>query len=190
MKAYLQIQKYDLPEGIAVEVGTDRGEGSTGWLAEYLADKTTKFYTIDSCPYAARSLLGRDDVTVICAPGEKWLDVLPADTVIAFAYLDGYDIEREDHTERWEAEYKYMGYPNGHTAEMCVTSCLMQAMSIHERSTKGTIIILDDTAFHWHTVFGKGALAVPYLISQGFVVLENYAERTGELPAYVVMEKK
>ncbi len=50
--AYRLLEEYadDLDPGNMIEIGSDRGEGSTRWLAEYAAKSERNFYTVDFSP--------------------------------------------------------------------------------------------------------------------------------------------
>jgi hypothetical protein len=188
MESYKQIEKYDVPKGIGVEVGTERKHGSTSWLAEYLKDKCDSFFTIDIDPAQAHKFEDRNDVKPLTGKAE---DVLASPYIedISFSYMDGYDIELEDNLHRWNVQYKSQGYEDGHTMKGCAMSHLKQAVIISEKSVDGCVVIFDDTIFKWHTIFGKGSLAVPYFISQGFGVVDAYEHTPGNVAGYVVLVK-
>ena len=50
--AYRLLEEYadDLDPGIMIEIGSDRGEGSTRWLAEFAAQGGRDFFTVDFSP--------------------------------------------------------------------------------------------------------------------------------------------
>ena len=190
MDNYRQIEKYSIEPGVAVEVGTERKHGSTTWLAEYLIGKTDKFFSIDADPLVGSRFKNNKNVTVVGAKAEEWLSNMAEDTKISFAYMDGYDIEVKDHWPRWEDSYRGFGYEDGYTVKMCTMSHLLQSIEISKRAVKGCVVIFDDTILYWCMSTGKGALAVPYLISQGFEVVDSREINPGGFSGYVVLVKQ
>ncbi len=82
-----------------VEVGSDRGEGSTEFLANFAYSKNLSFYTVDLDPFVYESnrrlceTFGRDDIVAYNMSGEDFFRNAfpPLKRRIYFLYLDNFD---------------------------------------------------------------------------------------------------
>jgi hypothetical protein len=92
----LQEMEHDLDEGGSfVEVGSDRGEGSTAWLNHFAARTGRDFFSADFAPE------GFENARRVCGScayrglGEDFLSTefsrVSKSGQISFAYLDNYD---------------------------------------------------------------------------------------------------
>lgn len=181
MKAYRLADKYGpYPPGIAVEVGSERGEGSTAYLAQYFEKvNNVGFFSVDfedEAHLRAVEIIGARAYHMM---GETFLSShAPGFGKICFAYLDNYD---------W-----WFGV--GGTLEQClsdqialyaehglvlnnlesVLSHLRQAKAIAANAHEKCVVIFDDTkptpdGNYW----GKGGAGVPYLLTEGFEIAEQ-----------------
>ena len=93
---FKEIEPYlsQVDKGAWVEIGADRGEGSTGWLIEqWKLHGTDKFYCIDMNKEILDKNIAKhtqDGVEFILGQGEKVLQENPIKNV-AVAYLDNFD---------------------------------------------------------------------------------------------------
>jgi predicted GNAT superfamily acetyltransferase len=189
MEGYKSIANYPDLKGIMVEIGSENKHGSSTFLYNYANKKGLKFFTIDCDPVInskAKSICGDN---AILGKGE---DVVSQMNAICFAYIDCFDYhgdEAADVPERYHALYGSYGYKECSGAES-VRVHLEIARLIEERTADKCLIVVDDTNYHPHSVIGKGAFAVPYLIGRGFNVVEAYEHELFSLAAYVVLYRE
>jgi hypothetical protein len=75
-----------------VEIGADRGEGSTGVLWAFCRQRGIPFYSVDFDPAVAKQAHDRSGAHVWVMRGEDFLvNAFPRDQRIRFAYLDNFD---------------------------------------------------------------------------------------------------
>jgi len=170
------------PSGIVLEIGSDRGEGSTAWLWEFCFQNKLDFHTVDihkeRCLKIQKEILS---LNIHCMKGEDFL----ANTgyKISAVYLDNFDWiweplrYKNTKTPNWiheqVEEYKKLGIEmNNHNSQI---THLEQSIMIENLAAERCIIIFDDT---WKndehgTYLGKGGAAVPYLFTKRFQVLKE-----------------
>jgi hypothetical protein len=187
-RAYRYLSLYDPAPGVLVEIGSERGEGSTVWLSRYAKRCGLRFYTADIDPDThraarritpgARLARGRDLLRKLRSP-------------VSVAYLDGFDwIPQGREHVPWiadqRARYHELGYHL--TNEDCQHEHLHEAKALAERAADRCAVIADDTWLDENEWTGKGGLAVPYLIGEGFEVVDH-AGCQDESLGYVVMRR-
>lgn len=175
---------------VVLEIGT--GPLSTPLLAGLCEELSLEFYTIDvsrariAC--AKRLLHGKKKVFAIRAKGEEFLRNFTKQ--IAFAYLDSYDWVDPGDPDAHK-------YPPGCSKRESELIHLEQTMALVKNLRPGGLILFDDTWFlerkppgskylrgkvdfrkisnkqilEEYEIFGKGSLAVPFLLCSGFEVL-------------------
>lgn len=158
-----------------VEVGSERGEGSTIWLAEHCAGHRITFYTVDIDPAIYKIAQKLVDKFETCSAhlgsGEDFLAVL--DKKIRFAYLDGFDcipegLERADFIKYHRKRYRELGLRM--TNRESARSHLAQARLVDENAASCCAVLIDDTFHRKGKWIGKGSLAMPYLEKRGFAL--------------------
>jgi len=164
---------------LMIEIGTTREavleQGSTEKLAARCFDLGIDFITVDMDPYNTRRAqrmfrrLGFP-FRAITAKGEDFL----AETreVIDYCFLDAYDFDHGNHTEIRQGRYEsFLG--SRISDEACHKMHYDCATSLASKLAKGGVICFDDT---WTDGDGnwtaKGTTAVPFLIENGFEVIE------------------
>lgn len=159
-RRYTEISTVVFEEGeIAIEIGAERGEGSTHYLSVFCDLHGVPFYSID--------VVKRTPSTIVM-DGAEWLE--QNKDPIKFAYLDNYDyIYRHllgtEHLKRQKEEYKALGMELTNKASQ--EAHLQQSQLIHEKAPIGAVIVLDDTWFK-AKYRGKGGTAVPWLVEHGW----------------------
>jgi hypothetical protein len=169
-------------EGSIIEIGGNRGESSTDFYAglTYGLDKF-KFYTIDidqNVSFRSQQLAQKiPRMAAYAMSGEKFLtDVFPKfNEKVCYAYLDNFDWnahenEPEDTWPEWVNEFikQYGQHGLSLTQKNSAEAHLEQTKLIEKYAASKCIIQLDDT-FGDHThIEGKGMLAVPYLVKNGW----------------------
>lgn len=163
---------------ILIEIGTTRenvpGQGSTRKIAEFCNRNGVDFITVDMDPHNTRmasemfSRLGFN-CQAVTAKGEDYLRACPGG--FDFIFLDAYDFDHGQHSDLRQSRYeKFLGSPIDDAA--CHQMHLDCAQSVETKLAENGIVCVDDTWLENGAWKAKGTLAMPYLIDQGFVVLE------------------
>ena len=202
---YRNVEKYldKIDRGVWVEIGTERGEGSTRFFADLAKTHATKFFAVDADPdqIAISSELLKvngvipEYINVINAKGEDFLGDLSqtiGDEKISLAYLDNFDWDywlgrqeepfvagvKQNYIDKMQVEMTNMNSQVTHLA---------QAMWLVHMMADNSIIICDDTWFHPHegVFIGKCSAAIPYLILNGYEIIHNegYRQNSGAILA-------
>ena len=158
--------------GSVVEIGSDRGGGSTRALSELCENFGLKFYSVDFEEGAflrAQEIIGDGAYQMT---GEFFLsDVFPKEERICLAYLDNFDlvwpaIEEKPRVLRIAKLYQEYGFEMTNTESKRVH--LLQCIEIEKLAAGKCIVVLDDTWFRRTGFDGKGGLAAPHLVKMGF----------------------
>ena len=193
--------------GAWVELGVDRGEGSTRWFSDLARSRATKFYGVDmdsdqiararinlsasqtmhidsdgSMMIEAGDLPGH--INLVIDKGETFLQHMPVGEKISLLYLDNFDWDYwlGGQEEPFVANVKQR-YRDTINTEMTNSNSqlthLLQAIYAERRMTANSVIICDDT---WYLpaegIFsGKCSAVVPFLILHGFKILHTQGYR-------------
>lgn len=162
---------------VLVEVGSTReevpGQGSTRKLAEFCRDYGIEFVTVDMDPHNTRlaeECFQRLGVRfhAVNAKGEEFLESYNEE--IDFLFLDAYDFDHGSHSHLRQSRYKkFLG--SVIDEQECHEMHLRCAQAIVEKLSSDGVICIDDTWQERGRWIAKGALAVPYLIENGFEVV-------------------
>jgi hypothetical protein len=110
-----------------------------------------------------------DDFQALTAKGEDYLRDFKGQ--FDFVFLDAYDFDHGNHSELRQSRYKkFLGAPIDEAA--CHQMHLDCAQSVFEKLAPHGVVCIDDTWLengHW---VAKGTLAMPYLLENGFILLE------------------
>lgn len=171
-RAYRYLSLYKPSPGCLIEVGSERGEGSTAWLADYSKRHGLRFYTADIDPEAH----GRAREITAGARLTTGVELLKRVGSVSVAYLDGYDwIPPWATVEEWvnlqRSRYRQLGID--HSNEACEAVHLEEAELVARKATDRCVVICDDTFRDDGRWRGKGALAVPYLQAEGFEIVDH-----------------
>jgi hypothetical protein len=198
---YKNVENYldKIDNGAWVEIGTDRGEGSTKFFADLAQERGVDFFGVDADPDQidrAHKNLSTDGklpnhVTLTIARGEDFLDSFPKQNPnkqISLVYLDNFDWnywltvpeepfvpgQRQHYREKMGIEMLNMNSQITH---------LVQAMRLIDLMTPNSIVVCDDTWFEPREgiFIGKCAGALPYLMIKGYTLLhyEGYRNQRG-----------
>ena len=186
-KKYTLIETYkDQLDGAILEIGAERGEGSTDWLRAFAAGIGMPFIGFDLVIHRGKAIM----------TGEAWLkNIFPLFKLpIAFAYLDNFDwiYERAEHDEISRQQVgQYAAWGMQLTRENSRQAHFEQAQLIHWLAAPTAFILFDDTWRQPSGSFeGKGALAVPWLLQRGWDVIacSDPAEQTFD--GYVMLRRE
>lgn len=177
-----------LKEGCIVEIGSVR-ESITDSSTKYFNDISKKydvnFYSIDFSEYCyelAKSLIG--DKAILGKGEEKIQEIKEP---ISILYLDNFDIINDSkHEASLRTRIKKFGnaYEKNNvdidpTNLLSQETHLAQAQASLPKLSENGVVIFDDTPKLGERFGGKGALAVPWLVSQGLKIL--HTQGTGVL---------
>jgi hypothetical protein len=205
---YKQVEQYidQLDLGAWIEIGVDRGEGSTKFFADLAKTKATKFYGVDAdetqitkartvLSAQGQAILGADGqfylaqgdlpdhIELTHAFGEKFLEDLTPQP-ISLVYLDNFDWDywvggqEEAFVPAVKQHYRdYMGTEMTNINSQ--KAHLAQAMLLMPMMADNSIIVCDDTWYHpSEGVFiGKCSAVIPYLMLNGFELLHSQGYR-------------
>jgi hypothetical protein len=157
---------------VILEVGADRDEGSTPWLASL----GPPVVTVDVDPAACERVRGNPRIRVLEGLAEDMLHAW-AHGPIRFAWLDGHDWPYEGPQYPpgcWdEQERQYRARGQDYSQEASRASHLRIAELIASYVALGGVVAFDDT---WRTDTGwdgKGGTAVPYLLGRDYRLLRS-----------------
>ncbi len=163
---------------VLIEIGTTRenvpGQGSTLKIAEFCQAKNLHFITVDIDPhntFIASTLFKKLDLSfeAITMKGEDYLHDYNGS--FDFIFLDAYDFDHGSHSKLRQSRYKkYLG-ASIDNAE-CHRMHLDCAKSVVKKLTQQGLVCVDDTWLEDGKWTAKGMLAMPYLLENGFHVLE------------------
>jgi hypothetical protein len=186
-RAYRYLALYEPSPGCLVEIGSERGEGSTAWLADYATRTGLRFYTVDIDPkvYATAKRITNG------ARLGQGRELIPRLKNISIAYLDGFDWVRPgDEDLLWVANQRARYFQLGHihSNEASEAEHLAEAQLVVSKAHRRCVIICDDTHRYARGWRGKGRRAIPFLKREGFEVID-YGEMADQSLGYVVMRR-
>lgn len=182
--AYLAKHASDLAQTaqrplVLVEIGTTRenvpGQGSTEKIARFCLEHGIVFITVDMDPHntaMAEALfrsLGGAGLTAVHEKGEDFLEHYQG--ALDFLFLDAYDFDHGNHSALRQSRYqKYLGKPISDAD--CHQMHLSCAQAARKKLSPWGLICIDDTWLEAGDWKAKGTLAMPYLLGQGFRLME------------------
>lgn len=166
-----------------LEVGSDRGEGSTAWWAEYANRHGVPFFTVDFNKDIYRR--ARDittdfpDCIAFQSMGEDFIEsyFAKSNLKVRVAYLDNYDwwwktlSPKKDHIDFGEEYYAPYGLELNN--DLSQEAHRKQSELLLPHLAEDSWIIFDDT---WASVEGwngKGGTAVPFLFDHGYKITHS-----------------
>jgi len=187
-RAYRHLSLYDPAPGCLIEIGSERGEGSTAWLHDYAQRHRLRFYTADidldtytiarGITSGARNLTGTEVLRRLRTP-------------VSVAYMDGFDwIPDGQANEQWIGDQRARYATLGHHLDndRCQQTHLEEARLITGKANERCAVICDDTWLGPTGWTGKGGLAVPHFVSEGFTVVDHDGCKDHSL-GYVVLKR-
>ena len=163
---------------VLIEIGTTRenvpGQGSTRKIAEFCKLKNIHFITVDMDPhntFVAANMFKKLNVSfeAINMKGEDFLRGYEGD--FDFVFLDAYDFDHGGHSELRQSRYrKFLGASIDEIE--CHKMHLDCAKSVLKKLSSVGLVCVDDTWLEDGLWTAKGTLAMPYLLENGFNLLE------------------
>ena len=165
---------------VIVEIGSDRWEGSSAYFADLANTHGMKFITVDLDPGAGvrlRKTIAPEHVPLVefvQAEGTAWSKQYSGPAIKAL-YLDNFDWNwsTNRHSKMIEQQrewYSSQGITMSNLASQ--TSHITQMVNLLPHMSTQCVVCVDDT-YEYNGVFiGKGGAVVPYLLGQGFDLVE------------------
>jgi hypothetical protein len=175
--------------GWFVEIGTSRNgdDGSTRIISQWANQFGRKLYTVDIDPHNINFVLDLNipNIRTWTGSGEQFFQYFPEHLGhISFLYLDNFDWDwHPDKTESFvrEQQVRYQELGLEMTNVNSQRAHLEQMIYALPLMAEQSIVVLDDTWYnkYWGHYSGKGGAVVPYLLANGYTILE-----TEEQPVY------
>ena len=201
LPSHLNFDRYmpQLTEGCLVEIGADRGEGSTQHMAELARQYNRQFYSVDFdediATNARTSVMHLDNAHVFYDTGEHFMTQMfpQINKKICAAYLDNFDWQYKDGNEKMH-QRQIREYKDNHNTEMTnLNSQLVhfqQTIEIVKHSADKCLVVFDDTWQNPDQTFnGKGGSAIQYLLLNGFKVLNDVPMAETVVKGLVILGK-
>jgi hypothetical protein len=164
---------------LLIEIGTTRedvpGQGSTKKIAHFCVAQGVDFVTVDMDPHNTKvaqelfETMGAKNCRAVTMKGEDFLR--QSEGPFDFVFLDAYDFDHGKHSELRQGRYeKFLGSIIDEL--QCHQMHLDCAESVHQKLTDLGVVCVDDTWQEEGKWTAKGTLAMPYLLENGFEVLE------------------
>lgn len=177
---YKKIDQYFEPSarGVLVEIGSDRGEGSTSHLAALATIHQKKLITVDVLPDAQLKLANQfDNVEFVVSSGSDWADDFAYNCCdIDLLYLDNFDYIWDINNVRPAIQMQMHEYSQrgvAMTNQACQVEHLRQLMLLYCCLTPKAVVAFDDT-YCWNDCWiGKCGPAVVYLLASGWKVVDQ-----------------
>jgi len=184
-----------IDSGAWVEIGVDRGEGSTQFFADLAGQRGVKFYGVDAHPdqiKQAQNTLGQsgtlpDHIELVHAFGQDFLRSYATShqgEPISMVYLDNFDwnywlaTPEEPFVPGQRQMYKDVMGTEMNNLNSQLTH-LIQAIHLMPLMSDNSIIVCDDTWWEPREgmFLGKCSAALPFLLTQGYQLLHNEGYR-------------
>lgn len=167
----------DQEKACIVEIGSERGEGSTDYLSQLARDKSTELYTVD---IVENDIPEKVHLKKFTMTGEDFLEnqFSKLDRRIAILYLDNFDwIWDESNVPDWIRNQISFYQTKGLTMNnVNSTITHMRQMILAEPFLcDKALVICDDTFYLFGpgTYAGKCSAVVYYLLSKGWRIAES-----------------
>ena len=165
---------------VLIEIGTTRedvpGQGSTRKIALFCKNHDIGFVTVDMDPHnslLAREMfieMGLSHFQAITMKGEDYLRQYQG--MLDFVFLDAYDFDHGKHSEIRQSRYEQ--FLGARIDELqCHQMHLDCAESVLAKLAPEGLVCVDDTWLDNGKWTAKGTLAIPFLLANGFTVLES-----------------
>ena len=179
-KIYQSIASYlpDKTTGVFVEIGSERGEGSTVSLNNLAGQYNTKLISVDIKPDAQQRYGHQLTHTeFVVASGSEWardFSAVPSD--IALLYLDNFDYIWDinsigDNIQQQVKEYAGQGITMNN--QNCQAEHMRQIVALRGCLAPDAVVVFDDTYCYNDCWIGKCGPAVVYMQAHGWSVVHQ-----------------
>jgi hypothetical protein len=189
-KPYSKLENINLAvdqNNIALEIGSERGEGSSSWLHEWAKQHNIEFYSVDVEHHTHREQTYPEINWIVTSSGSDWCKTsLPGlNKKIKVLYLDNFDwIWEPKNIPDWMQEqidsYAQRGVIMNN--QNCQEEHRLQLEYCLPYLDEQSVVIMDDTYYEHGNkdrLTGKCATVIPLLLENGFKIDDSaeYATR-------------
>jgi hypothetical protein len=179
-KIYQSIASYmpDNPAGVFVEIGSERGEGSTISLNNLARQYNTKLISVDINPDAKQRYGTQlENTEFVVASGSEWSrEFSTVSTNIALLYLDNFDYIWDVNNVSAAIQVQmreYAGQGITMTNQNCQAEHMRQIVALRPCLTPDAVVVFDDTYCYNDCWIGKCGPAVVYMQAHGWSVVHQ-----------------
>jgi hypothetical protein len=179
-KVYQHIGTYleSTTNGVFVEIGSDRGEGSTQWLDALARDHGKTLITVDvSSKAKSRWESKLTNTEFVVQSGSQWAsEFAHTCTDIDALYLDNFDYIWDINEVRPAIQLQMVEYADrgvAMTNQACQIEHLTQLIQLYPMLAPQAVVVFDDTYCYNDCWIGKCGPAVVYLLAQGWQVVHQ-----------------
>jgi hypothetical protein len=189
-KPYSKLENFDLAvdqNNIVLEIGSERGEGSSSWLYAWAKQRNIEFYSVDVEHHTHREQTYPEINWIVTSSGSDWCKTsLPGlNKKIKVLYLDNFDwIWEPKNIPDWIQEQIDSYARRGVTMnnQNCQEEHRLQLEYCLPYLDEQSVVIMDDTYYEHGNksqLRGKCATAIPILLANGFKIDDSaeYATR-------------
>lgn len=184
-------------DGVVLEIGMERGEGSTTFFNEFCRNSGLKFYSVDFDPIPRQSVQDLDWVIPVTMTGEDFLlnYFKEKNQKVFFAYLDNFDyifehIRGNQQIINQQNRYKEFSLDMDDNNHSSHRAHLLQTVLIDvDFAAESCFFLFDDTWYANERWNGKGALAVPYLLSKNYQIITKSPDYGVYYEGFVLLGK-
>jgi len=187
-KPYSKLENFNLTvdqNNIVLEIGSERGEGSSLWLYEWTKQHNIEFYSVD-VEHGQRKQEHPEINWIVTSSGSDWCKSMLPDLnkKIKVLYLDNFDWIWEPTDISWWIQKQIDSYAQrGVTMnnQNCQEEHRLQLEYCLPYLDEQSVVIMDDTYYkdgNKDQLTGKCATAIPLLLENGFKLYgTEYATR-------------
>jgi hypothetical protein len=179
-KIYQSIASFmpEKPVGIFVEIGSERGEGSTISLNNLAAQYNTKLISVDIDTTAKQIYADQlPNTQFVVASGSTWAkEFFSNGTDIALLYLDNFDYiwDINNVSPAIQVQMRqYAGQDITMTNQNCQAEHMQQIIALRQCLSPNALVVFDDTYCYNDCWIGKCGPAVVYLQAHGWGVVHQ-----------------
>jgi len=175
-KPYSKLENFNLAvdqNNIVLEIGSERGEGSSVWLYEWAKKHGIEFYSVD-VEHGKREQDYPEINWIVASSGSDWCkNTLPGlNKKIKVLYLDNFDwiwdtVATPPYAQRQIEAYSKRGIIMNN--QNCQEEHRLQLEYCLPHLDEQSIVIMDDTYYtETNALSGKCATVIPLLVHHGF----------------------
>ena len=177
-KPYSKLESFNLAvdqNNIVLEIGSERGEGSSLWLYEWAKQHNIEFYSVD-VEHGQREQEHPEINWIVTSSGSDWCKSMLPDLnkKIKVLYLDNFDWIWEPTNISWWIQKQIDSYAQrGVTMnnQNCQEEHRLQLEHCLPYLNEQSVVIMDDTYYkdgNKDQLTGKCATVIPLLLENGF----------------------
>ena len=172
------------PFSVFVEIGSDRWEGSTEFLANLAAERNTVLHSVD-INSSASDRINNPSIKWHVGSGSTWCQQYSANIGkrIGLLYLDNFDYDWDINQVNKMIQDQKIEYLNNYGVTMNNQTCqiehMKQFIALTPWLASQCIVMFDDTYRYNDCWIGKCGPAVVYLLALGFEIVRDEEREFG-----------